>query len=135
MRRAHAFGRVSAFALVVALAGCTSNPGTSNLGAAETPSVEPSVSPVASPTPTEEAPAFPTEAFADISEDPVSRKVAAEFQAALNDMAGDGGMAATVMTPDARGAEPRARPTPFETSGSTISSRSPASRSRSSPPK
>ena len=95
-----AFGRVSAFALVVALAGCTSNPGTSNPGAAETPSVEPSVSPVASPTPTEEAPPFPTEAFADISEDQVSRASAAEFQAALDDMAGDGGMSATVMTPD-----------------------------------
>ena len=96
MRGAYAFGRVLAFALVVALAGCTSNPDDAETAA----SVEPSVSPVASPSPTEEAPAFPTEAFADISEDAVSRKVAAEFQAALTGMAGDGGMAATVMTPD-----------------------------------
>jgi CubicO group peptidase (beta-lactamase class C family) len=97
MRRAYAFGRVSAFALVVALAGCTSNP-----DAAETASsVEPSVSTVASPTPTEEASAFPTEAFADISEDAVSRKVAAHFQAILTDMAFNGaGMSATVMSAD-----------------------------------
>jgi len=96
MRRADAFGWVSAFALVVALAGCTSNPDAAETAA----SVEPSVSSVASPTPTEEAPPFPTEAFADISEDSVSRKVAAKFQAALIDAAGDGGMAATVMSPD-----------------------------------
>ena len=41
-----------------------------------------------------------TAAFADISEDPVSEEVAAEFQAALNDMADGGGMSATVMTAD-----------------------------------
>ena len=98
MRRAYAFGRVSAFALVLALAGCTSNPDDAETAA----SVEPSVAPVASPSPTEEAPAFPTEAFADISEDPVSKKEAAEFQAILDDMASfDGaGMSATVMTAD-----------------------------------
>jgi D-alanyl-D-alanine carboxypeptidase len=98
MRRAYAFGRVSAFALVVALAGCTSNPDDAETA----PSVEPSVSPVASPTPTEEAPAFPTEAFADISEDPVSEQEAAEFQAILTDMAAfnGAGMSATVMTAD-----------------------------------
>ena len=98
MRRAYAFGRVSAFALMLALAGCTSNPDD----AEPTASVEPSVAPVASPSPTEEAPAFPTEAFADISEDPVSKKEAAEFQAILDDMAAfDGaGMSATVMTTD-----------------------------------
>jgi D-alanyl-D-alanine carboxypeptidase len=44
------------------------------------------------------AEAFPTAAFADISEDPVSKRAAAEFRAALNDMAGGGGMAATVMS-------------------------------------
>jgi D-alanyl-D-alanine carboxypeptidase len=46
------------------------------------------------------AEAFPTAAFADISEGPVSEEVAAKFQAALNDMAGGGGMAATVMSLD-----------------------------------
>jgi D-alanyl-D-alanine carboxypeptidase len=43
---------------------------------------------------------LPTAAFADISEDPVSEEVAAEFQAALNDMAGGAGMAATVVSLD-----------------------------------
>jgi CubicO group peptidase (beta-lactamase class C family) len=96
MRWAYAFGRVSAFALVVALAGCTSNPDA----ATTTPSVEPSVAPVSSPSPTEEASAFPIEAFADISEDPVSEKEAADFQAILTDMAASNGagMSATVMT-------------------------------------
>jgi len=56
------------------------------------------VAPVPSPPPSEPAVAFPIEAFADISEDPVSRKAAAEFEAALSDMAGGGGMAATVMS-------------------------------------
>jgi D-alanyl-D-alanine carboxypeptidase len=48
----------------------------------------------------DQAEAFPTAAFADISEDPVSERAAAEFQAALRDMAGGAGMAATVMTAD-----------------------------------
>ena len=83
---------------MVALAGCTSNPDA----ATTTPSVEPSVAPVSSPSPTEEASAFPIEAFADISEDPVSEKEAAEFQAILIDMAASNGagMSATVMTAD-----------------------------------
>jgi D-alanyl-D-alanine carboxypeptidase len=51
-------------------------------------------------TASDRAEAFPTAAFADISEDPVSDQVAAEFQAALKDMAGGAGMAATVMSPD-----------------------------------
>ena len=50
--------------------------------------------------PSDRAEAFPTAAFADISEDPVSDQVAAEFQAALKEMAGGAGMAATVMSPD-----------------------------------
>ena len=44
--------------------------------------------------------AFPIGAFAEISEQSVSAEVAAEFQTILNDMAGDAGMAATVMSPD-----------------------------------
>ena len=43
---------------------------------------------------------FPTAAFAALSDDPVPEDVAAMFQAALADTAGDGGIAATVMTPD-----------------------------------
>ena len=43
-------------------------------------------------------PLFPTEVFTGISLDPVADEVAAEFQTILNDMAADGGMAATVMS-------------------------------------
>ena len=54
------------------------------------------------PTPSAEGSAFPIEAFADISEDPVSKKEVAEFQAILDDMASfnGAGMSATVMTAD-----------------------------------
>ncbi len=55
---------------------------------------------VASVSPSEPAEPFPTAAFTDISEDPVSEKTAAKFQVALGDMAGRSGMAATVMSPD-----------------------------------
>ena len=77
-----------------------------------------------------QAAAFPIAAFAAIREDPVSEEAAAEFQAVLNDMAGEGGMSATVMTAEAPGVGRRARPTACETFRSTISSRSPASPSR-----
>jgi D-alanyl-D-alanine carboxypeptidase len=43
---------------------------------------------------------FPTAAFADLREGPVAEEVADEFEAILNDMAGGGGIAATVMSPD-----------------------------------
>lgn len=76
-------------------------------GTAPSASVEPSAASVASASPSERATpfpsaaaVFPTAAFADIREDPVSDEVAAEFQAALSDMAGGAGMAATVMTAD-----------------------------------
>ena len=52
-------------------------------------SVEPSVATVASASPSERAAPFPTAAFADIREDPVSDEAAAEFQAILSDMAGE----------------------------------------------
>jgi len=47
-------------------------------------------------------PAFPTEAFAAIREDPVSQALATKFQAAMarHDVTGGGGMSATVMTPN-----------------------------------
>jgi CubicO group peptidase (beta-lactamase class C family) len=83
-------------ALVVALAGCTSTPSGTETDA----SGEPSVPSVAPPSPTEWVEAFPTTAFADIREDPVSEATAAEFRAILSDMAGGGGMAATVMSAD-----------------------------------
>lgn len=54
----------------------------------------------ASPSTSEPATAFPTEMFARISENPVTGEIAAEFQTLLDDMAGDSGMVATVMTAD-----------------------------------
>jgi D-alanyl-D-alanine carboxypeptidase len=83
-------------ALLIALAGCAPAPERTETAA----SVEPSVPSVAPASPSEQADAFPTAAFADISEDPVSEEVAAEFQAILSDMAGGAGMAATVMSAD-----------------------------------
>jgi D-alanyl-D-alanine carboxypeptidase len=90
------YGGLLALALVVALAGCASTPESTETAA----SVEPSAASLASPSQSEQAPAFPTAAFADISEDPVPENVASEYQAALDDMAGGGGMAATVMSAD-----------------------------------
>ena len=63
------------------------------------PQATPVPSPRATPLPSPAAP-FPIAAFADISLDPVPEALAAGFQAALVDMAGRGGMAATVMTDD-----------------------------------
>ena len=71
-----------------------------------------------------------------LSDDPVPEDVAAKFQAALADMAGGGGIAATVMTRRwdvERGL--RARRTASTTCSPTASSASPAARSRSSPPR
>lgn len=83
-------------ALVSALGACTSTP--SDTG---TPvSVEPSTAPEASASASEAAEHFPIEAFANISENPVSKDEAAELQALLDDMAGRAGIAATVMSPD-----------------------------------
>ncbi len=82
------------------VAGCT--------GAGETvppASAEPSAANVASAVPSQRATpfpsadtGFPTALFAAISLDPVSEATAAKFQGILTDMAGTGGMAATVMT-------------------------------------
>ena len=90
------------FAVVVVLAGCASTPD----GTQSAPSSEPSAastaaaSQPATPSPGDESHAFPTAAFADIGEGEVPDDVAATFQATLADMAGRGGMAATVMTAD-----------------------------------
>lgn len=90
-------GRLLAAALAFfVLAGCAETRGDGEKGGAEKLSVpsDPSHSP------TDQAAPFPTAAFADISEDPVSKEMATEFEAALRKMAGGGGMAATVMYPD-----------------------------------
>jgi D-alanyl-D-alanine carboxypeptidase len=84
------YARILGLGLVVILTGCGSGD-AANPSAAKT---------AASASPSEGAAAFPTAAFADIREDPVSEEVAAEFQATLRDMAGKGGIAATVMSPD-----------------------------------
>ena len=84
-----------ALVVAVALAGCAPpSDGKKTMGRAE-PS-EPSDAP-ASPWVSGEP--FPTAAFSDLSEDLVSAEAAAEFEAALREMAGEGGMSATVMSP------------------------------------
>jgi len=85
-------------ALVIGIvSGCGSSgssaspsPATTSGATSSAASVQPSVAPMV----------FPTGAFADISDDPVPEDVAATFQATLADMAGEGGITATVMTAD-----------------------------------
>jgi D-alanyl-D-alanine carboxypeptidase len=74
-------GHVAAVALFLALAGC---------------------GPASDATDTTASPSgsFPTAAFAELREGPVAEEVADEFRVALSEMAGGGGMAATVMFPD-----------------------------------
>lgn len=62
--------------------------------------VEPSLSPVASGSPSAPAAAFATSVFARIGEKPASDEVAAELQAVLNDLADGAGISATVMWAD-----------------------------------
>jgi D-alanyl-D-alanine carboxypeptidase len=85
-----------ALAVVLALAGCAP---TSD-GKETTGRVEPSEPSDALASPWVSGEPFPTAAFSDLSEDPVSAEAAAEFEAALREMAGEGGMSATVMSPD-----------------------------------
>lgn len=109
-------GIVAALALALALAACGSDAGrVSTRPAAPTPasrsteSISPAESAVAGSAtagPTEQPAAFPTALFAAISEEPVTEEVAAQFQAALEDLAArdefgeKGGLTATVMTAD-----------------------------------
>lgn len=86
--------RVLALALLVALAGCAPSSG----GSESTVSVESSMATLASTTSSGSAASFPTGAYIDIREEPVSEEVASEFEQILSDMAGGGGMAATVMS-------------------------------------
>jgi len=75
--------RVSALALVLVLAACTS----ALNGTEITDAVDSTVAPPAPATdPIEQPAAFPIETFAAISEDPLSEELAAEFQAALTEM-------------------------------------------------
>jgi CubicO group peptidase (beta-lactamase class C family) len=97
-------GRRLALAAVLTLGACTSAREADAPAPADPVSSASGVTaPSDAPTPSgTEGSAFPIEAFADISEDPVSKKEAAEFQAILDDMASfdEAGMSATVMTTD-----------------------------------
>ena len=98
--------RVGLVCLVFVLAGCGA--ATPSGVATPTPSLTPSptetAAAVATATPTPTAARtpkpFPSEAFAAIRSGPVSSETASTFQAALEAIAGDGGMTATVMTAD-----------------------------------
>ena len=100
--------RVGFAGIVFILAGC--GVAAPSGVATPTPSVAPSPTETTAavatatakpaPTATRTPKPFPSEAFAAISSDPVSSETAAKFQAALEAMAGDGGMTATVMTAD-----------------------------------
>src|SRR5687767_10384700 len=85
-----------ALAVAVALAGCApTSDGKEGAGR-----VAPSERSDAPASPWVYGEPFSTAAFSDLSEDPVSAEAAAEFEAALREMAGKGGMTATVMSPD-----------------------------------
>ena len=92
---------VTAFVIGI-VAGCGSSGSTASPGPATMPgattfaaSVQPSVSPSVTPT------VFQTDAFADLSDDPVPVDAAARYEAALTDAFYiGGGLTATVMTPD-----------------------------------
>jgi D-alanyl-D-alanine carboxypeptidase len=96
--RKPAAAAVIAVVALVSLAAVACGSGTAERPPSEDQRSGTAPSPEASPS--GPAASFPTAAFADISEDPVSEEVAAKFQAALRDMAGEGGIAATVMSPD-----------------------------------
>jgi D-alanyl-D-alanine carboxypeptidase len=92
----------TALPLVVALllAGC-SGPGETKAGTADSSNASSgAATPTPTPTPTSDAPptAFPVEAFANLSERPVSDKLAARLRAALIASAGGSGVTATVMS-------------------------------------
>jgi D-alanyl-D-alanine carboxypeptidase len=89
--------RILVIAFVIGLASCAGPDPATTASPAATPSASghPSTArPSGAPA------AFPAAAFAALSDDPVSAEVAAEYQAILDDMAGGGGIAATVVTPE-----------------------------------
>ena len=88
--------------LVTALAiGIVSGCGSSGSAASPSPATTPSAMDTAASVQPPVAPtAFPTGAFAALSDQPVPEDVAAKFQAILDGMAGDAGITATVMTPE-----------------------------------
>ena len=89
-------GQLIVVALVVVLTGCSSAPSERE----GSPPAGSTVAPPSSTASTTSASPFPVAAFAAISEDPATDEMAASLQAALatHDIAGGGGMSATVMT-------------------------------------
>ena len=94
-------------ALVIGIvAGCGSSGSAASPGMAGTPGAPTPEATVASPSvqataaATGAPTAFPTAAFAVLSDDPVPEAVAAKLNAALADIASGGAVAATVMTPE-----------------------------------
>jgi len=100
MRTRH--GRRLALAAVLTFGACTSaREADAPAPALPVSSASGVTAPGDAPAPSgTESSAFPIASFADISDDPVSKKEAAEFQAILDDMAAfnGAGMSATVMT-------------------------------------
>ena len=88
-------GCILTWVLAVALAGCAPTDGKETAGR-----VDPSERSDAPASPWVSGEPFPTAAFTDISEDPVSAEAAAEFEATLRERSGKGGMTATVRSPD-----------------------------------
>ena len=86
-------------ALLVVGCGAASPPPTTT-APLETAGIPPTplATRVASPSPTSTAAAYPTEAFAAITQDPVPADLAAELQSILEDGAGPAGVSATVMS-------------------------------------
>jgi CubicO group peptidase (beta-lactamase class C family) len=89
------------FLIAALVIGIVSGCGSSGSAASPSPATTPgATSTAASAQPSVAPRAFPTGAFAALSDDPVPEDVAAKFRTTLADMAGGGGVAATVMTPD-----------------------------------
>jgi D-alanyl-D-alanine carboxypeptidase len=89
-------GQILALMVVLALAGCSSEPPAGPAAPASPSAKDAHETPSPAPEP------FPVHAFADIDADPVSKERAAELQAVLEEMSDDAngaGMSATVLSP------------------------------------
>ena len=86
---------ILALVVAVALAGCA----PTSEAKKTTGTAEPSEPSDALRSPWVAGEPFPTTAFSDLSQEPVSAEAAAKFEAVLRKMAGEGGMSATVMSP------------------------------------
>jgi D-alanyl-D-alanine carboxypeptidase len=89
-------GQILALMIVLALAGCSSEPPAGPAAPASPSATD------TQETPSPAAEPFPVRAFADVNADPVSEARAAELQAVLEEMSDDAdgaGMSATVLSP------------------------------------